>query len=141
MKIVLGVATILGVAGVISSFGLLYIGETLLKLPLNQLQTMMYLKLSVAGHLTVFIARTRGPFWSIKPSRILLFAVIGTQIAATFIAVYGFLMGPLGWKYAGLVWGYAFVELFVVDIIKLGSYKVFGQGNLGWFGRHVRNGS
>lgn len=29
-------------------------------------QTLMYLKLSVAGHLTIFLTRTRGPFWSIR---------------------------------------------------------------------------
>ena len=33
------------------------------------IQTLMYLKLSVAGHLTIFLTRTRGPFWSIRPAR------------------------------------------------------------------------
>jgi H+-transporting ATPase len=66
--------------------------------------------LSVAGHLTIFLTRTRGPFWSIRPARILLAAVIGTQTLATLIAVYGaWLVTPLGWKYAGIVWAYAFV--------------------------------
>ena len=50
---------------------------------------MMYLKLSVAGHLTIFLTRTRGPFWSIRPAQILWIAVLGTQIIATLIAVYG----------------------------------------------------
>ena len=61
---------------------------------------MMYLKLSVAGHLTIFLTRTRGPFWSIRPAKILWMAVLGTQIVATLIAVYGFLMAPLGWRWA-----------------------------------------
>jgi H+-transporting ATPase len=98
----------------------------------------MYLKLSVAGHLTVFVARTRGPFWSIKPSRILLIAVIGTQIVATLIAVYGFLMTPLGWAYAGIVWGYALAWLFFNDMVKLAAYRIFGKESSGLFGRHVR---
>ena len=33
---------------------------------------MMYLMLSVAGHMTIFLTRTRGPFWSIRPAPILL---------------------------------------------------------------------
>ena len=70
----------------------------------------MYLKLSVAGHLTIFLTRTRGPFWSIRPARILWGAVLGTQIVATLIAVYGVLMTPLGWGWALFVWGYAFGE-------------------------------
>ncbi len=138
MWTVLGIATTLGVFGVIASFGLLYMGETIFNMSTVTLQTMMYLKLSVAGHLTIFVARTRGPFWSIKPSRILLLAVIGTQIVATLIAVYGFLMEPLGWKYAGIVWGYALAWLFVNDAVKLLAYRIFGKEHSGLFGRHVR---
>jgi H+-transporting ATPase len=138
MRSVLGVATTLGVIGVIASFGLLYMGETVFHLSRDAIQTLMYLKLSVAGHLTVFVARTRGPFWSIKPSRILLIAVIGTQIAATLIAVYGFLMTPIGWTYAGIVWGYALAWLFLNDMVKLAAYKVFDREHSGYFGRNVR---
>jgi H+-transporting ATPase len=139
MRSVLGVATTLGIFGVVASFGLFYMGETVFHLSQDTLQTLMYLKLSVAGHLTVFVARTRGPFWSVKPSRILLLAVIGTQIAATLIAVYGFLMTPLGWTYAGIVWGYALAWLFFNDMVKLAAYKVFGREHAGFFGRYVRS--
>ena len=55
----------------------------------DMIQTLVYLNLSVGGHLTVFVARTRGPVWSVRPANILLMAVVGTQILATFIAVYG----------------------------------------------------
>ena len=68
----------------------------------THVQTLMYLKLSVAGHLTIFLTRTRGPFWSIRPARILLIAVCGTQAIATLIAVYGLFMAPLGWKWAAV---------------------------------------
>ncbi len=40
---------------------------------------MMYLLLSVAGHLTIFLTRTRGPFWSIRPARVLLIAVLAPR--------------------------------------------------------------
>ena len=138
MWTVLGVATTLGVFGVIASFGLMYLGENVFHLGQGTIQTLMYLKLSVAGHLTIFVARTRGPFWSIKPSRVLLIAVIGTQIVATIIAVYGFLMEPLGWKYAGIVWGYALAWLIVNDVVKQLAYKIFSKEHSGLFGRHVR---
>jgi H+-transporting ATPase len=138
MRSVLGVATALGIIGVIASFTLFYLGETVFHLSRDAIQTLMYLKLSVAGHLTVFVARTRGPFWSIKPSRILLIAVIGTQVVATLIAVYGFLMTPLGWTYAGIVWGYALAWLFFNDMVKLAAYRLFGREHSGLFGRHVR---
>jgi H+-transporting ATPase len=81
--------------------------------------------LSVAGHLTIFLTRTRGPFWSIRPAKILWIAVLGTQIIATLIAVYGFLMPPLGWGWAGFVWVYALVWFLVSDRIKLLAYRIF----------------
>ncbi len=89
------------------------------------IRSLIYLKLSVAGHLTIFVTRTRGPFWSIRPARVLLLAVLGTQLIATLIAVYGFLMTPLGWKWAAYVWAYALVWFLVNDRLKLWTYKVF----------------
>ena len=72
MRLVLGIATVLGVVGPIAAFGLFYLGDRVFHLDRPQLQTLMYLMLSVAGHLTIFLTRTRGPFWSIRPARILL---------------------------------------------------------------------
>jgi len=131
MRLVLGIATVLGIAGVFASFGLFYFFERLLPrywhvaVGRDMLQTLMYLKLSVAGHLTVFVTRTRGPFWASRPSTILLAAVIGTQIVATLIAVYGLFMPAIGWGWAGLVWAYALAWFFLNDRIKLAAYRVF----------------
>ncbi|MDR4462183.1 MAG: plasma-membrane proton-efflux P-type ATPase [Nitrospirales bacterium] len=125
MRMVLGIATVLGVTGVIASFGLFYLGERVFHLDRDFIQSLIYLKLSVAGHLTIFLTRTRGPFWSIGPARILLVAVLGTQILATLIAVYGLLMTPLGWGWALFVWGYALAWFLLNDRVKLLAYQVF----------------
>ncbi len=125
MHMVLGVSTVLGVIGVVSAFGLFYLGEHVFHLDRPHIQTLMYLKLSVAGHLTIFLTRTRGPFWSHRPARILLGAVIGTQIVATLIAVYGLFMTPLGWGWALFVWGYALVWFLINDRVKLLAYRIF----------------
>jgi H+-transporting ATPase len=125
MRMVLGVSTALGVIGVVSAFGLFYLGERVFHLDRAHIQTLMYLKLSVAGHLTIFLTRTRGPLWSIRPARILWAAVLGTQIVATLIAVYGLFMTPLSWGWAGFVWGYALVWFLVNDRIKLLAYRIF----------------
>jgi H+-transporting ATPase len=124
MRVVLGISTVLGVVGVVAAFGLFYLGERVFKLDRDHVQTLMYLKLSVAGHLTIFLTRTRGPFWSIRPANVLLIAVFGTQAIATLIAVYGFLMTPLGWGWAGFVWGYALLWALMNDRIKLLAYKL-----------------
>ncbi len=125
MRVVLGIATVLGVVGVVSAFGLFYLGERVFHLDRAHIQTLMYLKLSVAGHLTIFLTRTRGPFWSIRPARVLWVAVLGTQMLATLIAVYGLFMTPLGWDWALFVWGYALVWFLVNDRVKLLAYRIF----------------
>jgi H+-transporting ATPase len=124
MRVVLGVSTVLGVVGVVAAFGLFYLADRLFHLDRAHIQTLMYLKLSVAGHLTIFLTRTRGPFWSIRPARILLIAVFGTQAVATLIAVYGLFMTPLGWGWAAFVWGYALAWFLVNDRVKLLAYRL-----------------
>ena len=131
MRVVLGISTVLGVIGVVSAFGLFYLGERTFHLDRAHIQTLMYLKLSVAGHLTIFLTRTRGPFWSIRPARILWVAVLGTQIVATLIAVYGLFMTPLGWGWAGFVWGYALLWFLVNDRLKLLAYRIFDSTKAG----------
>ena len=125
MHLVLGIASVLGFVGPIAAFGLFYLGDRVFHLGHPQLQTLMYLMLSVAGHLTIFLTRTRGPFWSIRPAKILWMAVLGTQTVATLIAVYGLFMTPLGWGWAAVVWGYALVWALLTDRVKLLGYRIF----------------
>ncbi len=125
MRVVLGVSTALGIIGVVASFGLFYLGERVFHFNREFIQTLIYLKLSVAGHLTIFITRTRGRFWSHRPANVLLIAVIGTQIFATLIAAFGFFMTPIGWKWALAVWGYALAWFVVNDQVKLLAYRIF----------------
>ena len=125
MRMVLGISSVMGVIGPVAAFGLFYLGERVYHLDRPHIQTLMYLMLSVAGHLTIFLTRTRGPFWSIRPAPILLAAVLGTQFVATMIAVYGLFMTPLGWGWALFVWGYALAWFLVNDRIKLLAYRIF----------------
>jgi H+-transporting ATPase len=131
MPAVLGVSSALGVIGVVASFGLFYLGERIFHLNRQTIQALMYLKLSVAGHLTIFVTRTRRPFWAIRPAPILFWAVVGTQAVATLIAVYGIFMAPIGWHWALFVWGYALAWFVLNDRVKLLAYRVFdlrGEG-------------
>ncbi|HYW94206.1 MAG TPA: plasma-membrane proton-efflux P-type ATPase [Bacteroidales bacterium] len=128
MPVVFTLSTVLGTIGVIESFGLLYLGEQYFHLSHELLQTLIYLKLSVAGHLTIFVTRTRRNFWTTRPSKALLLAVIITQLIATLISVYGVFMHPLGWKWAGIVWGYCLAWFLIEDTAKLAVYRVVEEG-------------
>lgn len=125
MPTVLGVASALGIAGVFSSFGLFYLAERVFHLNRETIQALIYLKLSVAGHLTIFVTRTRRPFWAIRPAPVLFWAVLGTQTLATLIAVYGVFMAPIGWQWALFVWGYALAWFLLNDRVKLLAYRAF----------------
>jgi H+-transporting ATPase len=131
MQSVLGLAAVLGVMGVFASFGLFYLGERVFHLSREMIQTVMYLKLSVAGHLTIFLTRTKGPFWSYRPSPILMIAVFGTQLIATLIATFGIFMVPIGWKWALFVWGYAVIWFLVNDRVKLIAINIFNRSHPG----------
>jgi H+-transporting ATPase len=131
MRTTLVIATALGTMGVAETFLLFAVAGQVFGLSHAVIRTLIYLKLSVSGHLTIFVTRTRGPFWTRPaPAPLLLGAVIGTQLIATCIAVYGVLMTPLGWAWAGAVWGYALFWFLVEDRVKLAAYR--------WLEHHPR---
>ena len=129
MSTILGLATYLGLIGVVFSFGILYIGQVIFHLNREVLQSFIYLKLSVAGQLTVFVARTRGHFWSVRPAWQLLAAVIGSQSVAIILTVYGILLPGMGWGYALFVIAYAFTAFVITDSLKIPVYRALERRN------------
>ena len=124
MRKVLTVATVLGILGVGETFLLLIIARDHFHVSIDQLQTIIFLKLAVAGHLTLFVARTRNCFLTSPfPAPILLFAIISTQIVAALIAGFGWFVTPISWEYVGLIWAYCLFWVFVEDGLKLLVYR------------------
>lgn len=130
MRVVLSMATFLGLIGVVSSFGIFYIGQITLHLSKEAVQTFIFLKLAIAGHLTIFVTRTRGPFWSIKPSGTMFWSAVATKILATFVAVYGWFIAPISWDLALLVWGYAVTAFLITDFLKVKIYKLLDHSDV-----------
>jgi H+-transporting ATPase len=136
MSRVLGISSLLGIAGVVATFGLFFLAERVFQLDRATIQTLIFLKLAVAGHLTIFLTRTRGPFWASRPAPSLLWAAVATKALATVVAVYGLLMNPIGWRWAGLVWGYSLAWFVVNDVIKRAGYRLFGSEHSGLLARY-----
>jgi H+-transporting ATPase len=124
MRLVLGIASVLGLVGPVAALGLFYLGDKVFTLARPEVQTMMYLMLSVAGSMTIYLTRTRGPFWSIPPARKLVLAVTSAELIATVISVAGIFVTRLPWEYALLVWGYALAWFLLTDRIKLLAYRL-----------------
>ncbi|OQK18554.1 hypothetical protein AU255_12290 [Methyloprofundus sedimenti] len=124
MRKVLTIASVLGVLSVAETFLLLIIARNHSHLSIDQLQTIIFLKLAVAGHLTLFVARTRNSFLvGPYPAPILLFAIISTQIIAALIAGFGWFVTPTSWEYIGLIWAYCLFWVFIDDGLKLLVYR------------------
>jgi H+-transporting ATPase len=124
MPEMLAVSSALGVAGVVASFLLFF----LLRehgLDEDTIRTLLFLKLIVAGHSTLYITRTSGWFWQRPfPAPLLIAATFGTEILGTLIAVYGVFVTPVGWKYALWMWAYALAWFVLNDIVKAGVYRM-----------------
>lgn len=125
MHRVLTVSTLLGLIGVVETFGMLLIAKDYFHMNIPQIQTLIFLKLAIAGHLTLFIARTRKPFLQKPyPSPTLLWSAIGTKVAATLFVIYPMgLIAHITWLQALVVWGYCIAWIFVEDRAKLEVYK------------------
>ena len=135
MTRVLTTSVTLGLIGVVESFGLFWFADRVLHMQRPELQTLIFLKLLVAGHLTIYVTRNIGWFWQRPwPNWRLFVACETTQVLGTLGAVYGWIVHPIGWKYALLVWGYALVWFFIENAGKILTYRAF-LGRSIWGGR------
>ncbi len=129
MERVLTVSSVIGVIGVFASFGLFLMAEKYFHMARPIVQSLMFLTLLVAGHLTIYITRSAGTFWARPwPNWRLVVACEATQVIGTLAAVYGWFMTPLGWKYALVVWGYALVWFVLTDMVKIEVYRLLNLG-------------
>ncbi|RTZ92839.1 MAG: plasma-membrane proton-efflux P-type ATPase, partial [Deltaproteobacteria bacterium] len=130
MKRVLTIASVLGGVGIIETFGLLVIAKTWFNMGVSELQTVIFLKLAVAGHMTLFVARSKHSFFSKPyPSKVLLLTILGTQIVAALIAGLGIFVHPIPWAYIGYIWAYCLVWIFIEDGIKIIVYHHMEREN------------
>jgi H+-transporting ATPase len=125
MQRILILSTILGIAGVIFSFSIFMIGKFVFQLSIATLQTFVFLKLTVAGHMTIYLTRTdEDNFWKRPfPSKILLIACESTQVVATIFAAVGIFMSPIGWALAGFIWVFALAAFFGNNFLKVATIK------------------
>lgn len=123
MRSLLMVATFMGSIGVVISFIVLYLALEVFHLDAPALQSLIYLKLSVGGHFVLLAARTKGPFWSVRPAPQLLWAIVLTQLTATILVTFGILLPQLPLVYVGFIWAESVMALLVTDFLKVRLYN------------------
>ncbi len=129
MRQVITVATAMGIVGVVGSFGMLLIAMDWLHLDVAQIQTYVFLKMAIAGHLVLFVARTKGHFWQHPwPAPIMIWSAVITKLAATVLAAYGFgLITPITWPEIALIWAYSLTSALLTDWVKVQVYRHMSQ--------------
>jgi len=129
MHRIIVVSTVMGLTGVTGSFLMLYLAINWLHLSIPQIQTYIFLKMAVAGHLTLFVARNKGFFLKKPyPAPIMIWSGIVTKLIGTLLAAYGFgLITPIHWTDIALIWGYSIAWAFLTDWAKVNVYRRFAM--------------
>jgi len=94
------------------------------KLRFDELQAVLYLKISISDFLTVFSARTRGPFWNRRPGNLLLGCACFSLGISTLLGAYwpfGEMRG-IPWSYVLVIWVYCIVWWLIQDGCKVITY-------------------
>lgn len=110
--------SVFGVVGIVNSLLFFFLLHNILHYDWALVQTLFFLKLSVSGHLLIFVTHTKGRWWKYLPSPIVIIAIIGTQFIATAFAYTGFLMAQASVSLIIFVWLWAFFWMQVSDQMK-----------------------
>ncbi|TAM06729.1 MAG: metal-transporting ATPase, partial [Rhodanobacter sp.] len=126
MRRVLTVSTVMGLTGTVGSFLMLYLALDWLHLPIAKVQTYIFLKMAVAGHLTLFVSRSKGAYWRKPyPAPVMIWSAVITKLAATLLCAWGLfsLIAPISWFEIALVWTYSIVWSVLTDYAKRAVYS------------------
>lgn len=124
MRRVLTVSTVLGGLGVIETFGVLLLAKLVFHLGNPMIQSIIFFKLVLAGHITLIVARTKKSFFTKPyPSRLLAVAILSTPVIAAVFVGFGIFMTAIPWLYVLYLTIYCIVWMFIEDWAKIWTYK------------------
>jgi H+-transporting ATPase len=121
---VLTVATALGLIGVIETLLLVGVARYAFRWSVPALQSLVFLKLVVAGHLTLLVTRSKKSALARPwPSPKLLAAIVATQAVAVTIVAFGIGVAALSPAAIAMLWGYCLVWVVIEDRAKIAVYR------------------
>ncbi|KAG0322050.1 hypothetical protein BGZ97_009102 [Linnemannia gamsii] len=96
-----------------------------MKVPADQrkLESIMYLHVSSAPHFVIFSTRLTGYFWENLPSPIFAIVIIGTQIIALLMVIFGFLTPAVPAGQAIVVLLISLLYFIILDVVKVQIFK------------------
>ncbi|MCF7806686.1 MAG: plasma-membrane proton-efflux P-type ATPase [Simkaniaceae bacterium] len=129
MREVFSVATILAVCGVISTFGLYWIGDRFWHLTASQCSSLAFMGILCGGNLTIYLTRNVHYVFSAPlPEWRFVIATLFSQAVGTLATVYGCgtedFVG-IGWEYVGYSWLYLAASFTLFIAVKELIYRSF----------------
>ncbi|KAF9334427.1 hypothetical protein BGZ91_010865 [Linnemannia elongata] len=95
----------------------------------RSLESIMYLHISSAPHFLIFSTRLTGYFWESMPSIWFTLVILGTQVVALLMVIFGWLTPAVPATQALAVFGISLVSCVVLDVIKVQVFKFWTLGS------------
>ncbi|KAJ3414279.1 hypothetical protein HDV05_006808 [Chytridiales sp. JEL 0842] len=128
-------STLLGILLMLISFAHYYTAQLAFGVSQPVLQTIMYLQISSCPHFVIFSTRVPTWFWKSPPSLTFIVAIVGTQIFAMFMSIYGiqvFEATAIGWGWGVSVLTVSGVMFMLLDLVKVLVIKKWSFGLTVW---------
>ncbi|KAI4335596.1 hypothetical protein L6164_014230 [Bauhinia variegata] len=88
----------------------------------EELNSALYLQVSIISQALIFVTRSRGWSYFERPGILLITAFLAAQLVATIIAVYAewefAKIRGIGWGWAAVIWIYSIITYIPLDILK-----------------------
>ncbi len=117
-------SSLYGLVGITNSIFLFILAFNVFHLDWGTIQTMYFLKLTVSGHLLIYVAHTKERWYKFFPSKQVIIATTLTQLVASGFAFFGFLMSPIPLSFIALVWLWSFAWMQVTEGMKILHRKI-----------------
>ena len=116
---------VLAVAWLFFAFGVYAVGREVFRLPLDGLQTLVFVMLVLTGQANIYLVRERDHFWKSMPGRPLLISTLVDLLLVFVFASQGILMAPIA--PALLVGLLILTALYAVglDVVKIQVFRRF----------------
>ncbi|MCL4398092.1 plasma-membrane proton-efflux P-type ATPase [Patescibacteria group bacterium] len=112
-------SSLYGLVGVANSLILFFLLVGVFHISLPVVQTIYFLKLTVSGHLLIYVAHTKQRWWKFLPSNEVIIATTLTQLVASLLAFTGWFMpAPIPLVYILGVWLWAIFWMQVSEAVK-----------------------
>jgi H+-transporting ATPase len=107
-------------------FSMIWVCLEVLRLPILQIQTLVFVYLIYSAQATIYMTRVRDHFWSYAPSRWVTIVTISDMVVVSALAFFGIMMASIPAIYLAGVFVAVFAVAILLDEMKMWIYQNTG---------------